>query len=104
MKWIVVCLIFMASSALAEREYEPPLVRCLNDNVFPDIPSSTSAVTIVDEAFKKCSKEVNIWIKEREALSPKIQASQYVELHDFYIRMIEIRREIIAKRNKETAQ
>ncbi|CAX60757.1 Uncharacterized protein EbC_32260 [Erwinia billingiae Eb661] len=97
-------MIFMASSALAEREYEPPLVRCLNDNVLPEIPSNRSAVTIVDEAFKKCSKNVNIWMKERESLSPNIQTSQYGELHDFYIRMIEIRRKVIAKRNHETAQ
>lgn len=104
MKWILVCLIFIASCALADREYEPPLVRCLNDIVIPEIPSSKPAVEIVDIAFSKCSKEVNIWMKERESLSQEMQVSQYKELHDFYIRMIEIRRKVIAKRNTDSTQ
>ncbi|WP_255427344.1 hypothetical protein [Serratia sp. JUb9] len=84
-------------SGVSAEQYGTPLSSCLNDQTIPFINTDKPAVEIVDTAYEQCNKENLKWKEERKPLSPEIVAKQDGELHDFYVRMIEIRRKAADK-------
>lgn len=101
MKWILLMLTMAVSGGVAgeksheppqDRSFEPPEIRCLNDQTLPFIQSERDARKVVDDAFAHCRAELETWKSMRSSLPQDMQAKQYHELHDFYVRLIDIRR------------
>lgn len=87
--WIVSCLV-LSFSAIAEKPYGDAMTTCLNDYVFPKLVTTTPAKQLTDEAFSACKSKVDEWLKPFEEIDKRDES--YKSMHDFYIRMIEVRR------------
>lgn len=60
-----------------------------------------SAKKIVDEAYVICKPELEEWKKTQEPLPAEMKQRMHKELYDFYIRMIEKRRDYETSKSAE---
>jgi len=103
-KWILLAGTLLSAAALADdRSFETPEVRCLNDHTIPLIKSDIEPKKIVDEAYVTCKPELDEWKKSQEPLPDEMKLRMRKELYDFYIRMIEKRRNYEANKSAEAA-
>jgi len=92
-KWILLAGVLLSAAVLAdERSYEAPEVRCLNDHTIPFIKSEVPPKEVVDKAYVVCKPELDEWKRSQESLPDEMKQRMHKELYDFFIRMIEIRR------------
>jgi hypothetical protein len=92
-KWILLAGAMLSTAATADdRSYETPEVRCLNDQTIPFIKSKVPPKEVVDKAYVVCKPELDEWKRSQESLPDEMKQRMRKELYDFYIRMIEIRR------------
>lgn len=87
-----------------DMSFETPEIKCLNDHTIPFIESDIPAKKIVDEAYVICKPELDEWMKLQEPLPEEMKQKTRRELYDFFIRMINIRRNYEAKKNTESAR
>ncbi|WP_236722702.1 hypothetical protein [Pantoea latae] len=98
MKWIFLSGILFSVVAVADdRSFEPPEVRCLNDHTIPLIKTTIPAKKLVDDAWVQCKPELDEWMKLQESLPEEMKQNMRRQLYDFYIRMIEKRRQFEAR-------
>ncbi|PXV73649.1 MULTISPECIES: hypothetical protein [Pantoea] len=103
MRWIFLSVILLSMTAIADdRSFETPEVKCLNDHTIPLIKSDIEPKKIVDEAYVACKPELDEWKKSQEPLPVEMKLRMRKELYDFYIRMIEKRRNYEANKSAET--
>ncbi|SUQ58637.1 Uncharacterised protein [Raoultella terrigena] len=81
----------IASGASAE-QFGTPVSICLDSHTLPLIKTDKPAAEIVDAAWRQCAEELQQWRDERKSLPSEMVTKQDQQLHDFYVRMIEIRR------------
>jgi hypothetical protein len=93
--WVALLLLLSASVA-AGQPYVDPMTTCLNNYVLPNLESKLSAKQLTDDAFNACDKQVNDWLKPFEAIGRRDES--YASMHDFYVRMIGIRRKSESKK------
>lgn len=99
MRVIFAFLLVAPAAAFADDySYGPPISQCLNKNTIPYINTDRNSTEIVSSAYNICAKEVSDWEKDREALPEKMRVKQSNELRDFYIHMIDKRREFNASK------
>ncbi|MEB7537420.1 hypothetical protein NGC37_03735 [Pantoea anthophila] len=105
MKWIILAGALLSAAALAdERSFETPEVRCLNDHIIPLIKSDIEPKKIVDEVYVTCKSELDEWKKSQEPLPVEMKLRMRKEFYDFYIRMIEKRRNYEASKSAKAVQ
>lgn len=93
MRWIFLSGMLFSMTVVAEdRSFETPEVKCLNDHTIPLIKSEIPPKEIVDKAYLTCRPELDEWKKSLESLPDETKQHMRKELYDFYIRMIEKRR------------
>jgi len=104
-KWILFLGLLLSGGALADdRSFETPEVKCLNDHTIPFIETSIPPKKVVDDAYAQCKPELDEWMKLQEPLPDEMKQRMRKDFYDFYIRMIEIRRNSEAKKSAEAAR
>lgn len=104
MRWIFLSGMLISLTAIADdRAFETPEVKCLNDHTIPFIKSDIQPQKIVDEAYVTCKPELDEWKKLQEPLPDEMKQRMRKELYDFYIRMIEKRRNYETIKSAEAA-
>jgi hypothetical protein len=103
-KCILLAVALLSAAALADdRSFETPEVRCLNDQTIPFINSEIPPKEIVDEAYVACKIELDEWKRSQEPLPDEMKQRMRKELYDFYLRMIEKRRNYEINKSETTA-
>ncbi|NRN30001.1 hypothetical protein [Photorhabdus heterorhabditis] len=74
----------------SETQYADPMTTCLNDYVLPKLSADILPEKLVDNAFITCKSQVDEWLKPFEAIDKREE--NYKSMHDFYVRMVNIRR------------
>ena len=93
MRWIFLSGMLFSMTAVADdRSFETPEVKCLNDHTIPFIKSEIPPEESVDKAYVICRPELDEWKKSQEPLPDEMKQHMRKELYDFYIGMIEKRR------------
>lgn len=93
MRWIFLSGMLFSMTVVAEDvSFVTPEVKCLNDHTIPFIKSEIPSKEIVDKAYVLCRPELDEWKKSLEPLPDEMKQHMRKELYDFYIRMIEKRR------------
>ncbi|WP_337037143.1 hypothetical protein [Pantoea agglomerans] len=93
MSWIFLPGMLFSITVIADdRSFETSEVKCLNDHTIPFIKSEIPPEETVDEAYVICRPELDEWKKSLEPLPDEMKQHMRKELYDFYIRMIEKRR------------
>ncbi|WP_241773156.1 hypothetical protein [Pantoea sp. CFSAN033090] len=102
MRWIFLSGMLLSMTAISDdRSFETPEVKCLNHQTIPFIKSDIQPKKIVDEAYVTCKPELEEWKKTQEPLPAEMKQRMHKELYDFYIRMIEKRRDYETSKSAE---